>query len=57
MLSGWDSKKRSVERGLNSLQAPRMVLGDYGYGVLEGHSAENWEGICKKPRGLVGLEV
>jgi len=57
MLSGWYSKKRSVERGLNSLQAPRMVLGDCGYGVLERNSAEDWGGICKKPRGLVGLEV
>jgi len=43
MLSGWDSKKRSVERGWHSLEAPRTALGDCGYGVPD------WEGVCKKP--------
>jgi len=49
ILSGWDSKKRSAERGSHSSEAPRMALGDYGYGALDENSVEDWEGVCKRP--------
>jgi hypothetical protein len=48
MLSGWDSMKRSAQRGLHSLEASRTALGDCRYSALEENSGENWERVCKK---------
>jgi len=49
ILAGWDSKKRSAQRGSHSLEAPRTALGDCGYGALEENGVEDWERVCKKP--------